>query len=323
MRAHHRAGRRLAHEIGELTRAVTGPTDARELARAVTQDLESRSHATTRDVVAAVADRCCDDGQRSGLAAYLHLCRDFSFETLADVFGVNAATARRLVERGTGAVPVTAADGCRGWALVAPRAGRTQSELRAASGHLSLCRRCRYRLRAHAALEHRVAAVGSAAFGASVTAAIGRAVAGGHVGSAAAGAITGPVVALSTAAALTAGVGAFAVTSHGGGASHRVVTNDVRGRDSHPAHVDTRPVPSTEKPRRRNLGPATPPTAAPTPSGGLLPRRLVPIPGTTNLPLPQVSPPPLPLPTIRVSPPVIPTPSLPVPVPSLSLPPLP
>lgn len=321
VRAHRRAGRRLTHDVGELTRAVTDRAAARDLARAVLSDLGGRSWHSNADVIAAVADRCPDDAQRSGLAAYLHLCRDFSFESLAGVFGVTPTAARRLVERGTGAIPITAADGCRGWALVAPRPGRTQSELRAASGHLSLCRRCRYRLRAHAALEHRVAVAGTAAVGASVTAAVSRALAGGHVGSAAAGAITGPIVALSTAAALTAGVGAFAVTSHNGSTS-RPAVGHVRVNEQRPA--PERPSPSVVA--RLSTQPVAPhasaPATAPMPSG-VTPNRLVPLPASSLLNLPTVSPPALPLPTVRVSPPAITTSPLPIPLPSLSLPALP
>jgi hypothetical protein len=322
MRAHRRAGRRLAQELGELTRAVTDPASARDLARDAQRDLSRQPWHSTRDVVNAVAGKCSDDAQRSGLAAYLHLCRDYSFEALAEVFAVTPAAARRLVERGTGTVPVTAADGCRGWALVAPRPGRTDGELRAASGHLSLCRRCRYRLRAHAALEQRVAAVGTAAFGASVSAAIGRAVAGGHVGSAAAGAITGPIVALSTAAALTAGVGAVAVTTHGGGASRPSVTNVRNDHDREPARL----APSartTVEPSARQTAPAgNAPVATTTPGRGA-PQQLLPLPLPTSSvgKLPVVSPPRLP--TVRISPPVVTTSPLPVPLPTLTLPPLP
>ena len=322
MRAHRRAGRRLAQELGELTRAVTDPAAARELARDVQRDLDGRSWHGSRDVIAAVAGKCSDDAQRSGLAAYLHLCRDYSFDALADVFAVPPAAARRLVERGTGAVPITAIDGCRGWALVAPRPGRTDAELRAASGHLSLCRRCRYRLRAHAALEHRVAAVGTAAFGASVTAAIGRAVAGSHVGSAAAGAITGPIVALSTAAALTAGVGAVAVTTHGGGASRPSLSNVRNDHHRAPARVEP-PAGATTGPSAQRTTPAgTAPSAVPAPGGGA-PQQLLPgpVPTSSVLKLPNVPPPSLP--NVRISPPAVTTSPLPVPLPTLTLPPLP
>lgn len=321
MRSHRRASRRLGQDIAELSRAVTDPRTARDLARQVLRDLETQPRPSNRDVVAAVADRCSDDGQRSGLAAYLHLCRDFSFEALGEVFGTTAAAARRLVERGTGAVPVTSADACRGWALVAPRPGRTTSELRAASGHLSLCRHCRYRLRAHAVLEHRVAAVGTAAFGASVTAAVGRAFAGGHIGSAAAGAITGPIVALTTAAALTAGVGAVAVTTHHDSTSSTVV-RDGRHDQGDPADVGSSPSPASNHAAPRVAPRSSEPPVAPTP-GGVAPNRLAPLPGQTLLRLPQVSPPPLPLPTVSLSPLPITTSPLPVPLPSLSLPPLP
>ena len=322
MRAHRRANRRVAQHVGELTRAAADPTAARDLAQLVLRDLSDQSWHSNRDVVAAVAGKCSDDGQRSGLAAYLHLCRDYSFDSLADVFGVTPPAARRLVERGTGAVPVTAADGCRGWALVAPRPGRTQSELRAASGHLSLCRRCRYRLRAHAVLEHRVAAVGTATVGASVTAAIGRAVAGSHIGSAAAGAITGPIVALSTAAALTAGVGAVAVTTHGNGSSHPAVTN-VHHNSNDPAGVaPASTAPDPRSPAQRLAPVQGGPVVTPTP-GGVAPHRLVPLPDSSVLKLPQLPPPPVRVPNVRVSPPTVKTSPLPIPLPSLSLPPLP
>src|SRR4051812_15105753 len=213
MRTHSRTSRRLGQEVAELTRAVTDPRAARDLARLVLNDLSDIAYPHHQRVAAAVAQRCQDDAQRSALAAYLHLCRDLSFDAVGDVFGVDAGAARRLVERGTGTAPVTAAEDCRGWALVAPRAGRTTAERHAASGHLSLCRRCRNKLRAHTVLEHRVAVAGTTTLGASLAAAVGRTFAG-HVATSAAGAVTGPLVALSTAAAVTAGIGGFAVATH-------------------------------------------------------------------------------------------------------------
>jgi len=322
IRSHRRTSRRVAQDVAELTRAVTDPTTARDVARKVLRDLEARPHVSSRDVVAAVAETCGDDTQRSGLAAYLHLCRDFSFDTLGEVFGVTPAAARRLVERGTGAVPVTTADACRGWALVAPRPGRTTSELRAASGHLSLCRRCRFRLAAAAALEHRVAAVGSVAFGTSVTAAIGRAVAGSHIGGAAAGAISGPIIALSTAAALTAGVGALAVTTHHDATTSPAVSNTVGHNESSPAGVSSSPAPTSYRQAPTAVTRNNEPSVAPAPVG-VAPTRLAPLPGRTVLRLPNLSPPPLLLPTVSVSPPAITTSPLPIPLPSLSLPSLP
>jgi hypothetical protein len=324
MRTHRAARRRIAQDVGELTRAVTDGHSARALAKLVLADVRAQQHPTARDVVAAVASRCSDDAQRSALAAYLHVCRDVSFVTLANLFDVSPAAARRLVERGTGTTPITTADDCRGWALVAPRPGRTASELRAASGHLSLCRRCRYRLRAHAVLEHRVAAAGSAAFGVSVTAAVARTLAGGNLGGAAAGAITGPVLALSTAAALTAGVGAFAVTTHHGGVTRPAVTN-VSHDGPAPAGDPPAAEPSTPAPANRSEGNGG--AAAPSPSRtsvpGVTPSRLAPLPGSDLFKPPQVSPPALPLPTVSVPPLPLPTSSVPVGVPSLTLPPLP
>jgi hypothetical protein len=323
VRAHQSARRRIAQEVGDLTRAVIDARSARTLARIVLSDIRTQPHPTTHDVVVAVATRCSDDGQRSGLAAYLHVCRDVSFATLAEMFDISPAAARRLVERGTGTTPITAADDCRGWALVAPRPGRTEPERRAASGHLSLCRRCRYRLRAHAVLEHRVAAAGSAAFGASVTAAVARTFAGGNLGGAA-GAITGPVMALSTAAALTAGVGAFAVTTHHEGTTRPAVTN-VSHEGPAPAGNAPATEPSASTPANRSAdnGGAAAPSPAQTPVPGVAPSRLAPLPGSNLLKLPQVSPPALPLPTVSVQPVPLPTSSLPVPVPTLTLPPLP
>ena len=325
VRAHRTARRRLAQDVGELTRAVTDPRAARNLAKLVLADVMARPHPTARDALVAVATRCDDDDQRSGLAAYLHVCRDISFDTLADVFAISPAAARRLVERGTGTTPITAADDCRGWALVAPRPGRTAPELRAASGHLSLCRRCRYRLRAHAVLEHRVAAAGSAAFGASVTAAVGRTLAGGHLAGAA-GVITGPIAALSTAAALTAGVGAFAVTTHHGGAARPVVNN----------MNDQGPAPAATVAPKANHGSKAPaahsggadggagaPSTQQTPTPGVAPSRLAPLPGSNLLKLPQASPTAPPLPTVSVPPLPLPTSPVPVPIPTLTLPPLP
>jgi hypothetical protein len=333
MRAHRRANRRVGNSVDELTRAVTDARAARDIARLVMADLATVAHPSAQDVLTAVAARCTDDVRRSALAAYLHVCRDVSLEMLGQVFGIDSGAARRLVERGSGTAPVTAADECRGWALVAPRVGRTDPELRAASGHLSLCRRCRYRLRAHAVLEHRVAAAGSVAFGASVTAAIGRAIAGGNVGSAAAGAITGPIVALSTAAALTAGAGALAVTTHGHGAAHYPAVSHAHPHNGGRVTVDATPAassgPASGRGTSRRVGPAVAPTApaapaAPAPAG-VTPSAPAPLPGSDLLKLPAVSPPalPLPLPTVSVPPLIAPTSPPPLPLPSLSLPPLP
>ena len=323
LRLQRRLGRRVVQDIGELTRAVTDPRAARDLAQLVTSDLGNAGHSpTAREVAAAVAARCIDDGRRSGLAAYLHLCRDVSFEALGEIFGVTPPAARRLVERGTGTAPVTAEDDCRGWALVAPRSGRTNPELEAASGHLSLCRRCRYRLRAHAVLEQRVAAAGSAAFGASVTAAVGRAFAAGHAG-AVAGAISGPIAALSAAAALTAGIGAFAVATHDTGSDRPLVTN-VSHDGPAPAPGDHRQARGSQPANTSGGTAATaPPSTAPAPVPDIAPSRLAPLPGATLLKLPQVSSPPLPLPSVSLSPLPLTTSPLPVPVPTLTLPPLP
>ncbi|HET6818514.1 MAG TPA: hypothetical protein VFH66_14900 [Mycobacteriales bacterium] len=323
MRTRRRLGHRVLHDIDELTHAASDPAAARELARLVMRDLDGDHSPTAREVVAAVVARCADDGQRSGLAAYLHLCRDVSFDSLANLFDVTPPAARRLVERGTGTAPVTAADECRGWALVAPRPGRTDPEVRAASGHLSLCRRCRYRLRAHAVLEQRVAAAGSTAFGASVTAAVGRAFAGSHVASAA-GAITGPVLALSTAAALTAGAGAFAVTTRDGGSQLPRVSNV--SHDGPAPHGGGRAPARSSRPASSDANPTATsvPATAPTPLPDAAPSRLAPLPGTTLLKLPTLSTSPLPLPTVSISPlPLTTTSPLPVPVPTLTLPPLP
>jgi hypothetical protein len=320
---HRRTGRYTAREIAELTHAAVGAIAARELTKLVLADLAGQPSPSSATVARTVAAQCADDAKRSALAAYLYLCRDLSVDALATVFGVDSSAARRLVERGTGTAPVTGGDECRGWALVAPRAGRTSAERRAGSGHLSLCRRCRNKLRAHAVLEQRVAAAGSVAFGASVTAAIGRAFAGSHAAGSAAGALTGPIVALSTAAALTAGAGTFAVTRHGDG-DRRAPGGTVRPHPGTPAEVHptpaavSRPVPSTAAPAVAD-GARRPATSPP---GRTPDRKLVPLPGVSAVPLPTVSLPARPLPVASISPPALPT-SLPVPVPTLPVPTLP
>ena len=329
-----RPSRVLVREVEELTHAAAGAAAAPELTKHVLADLAPKPYPGSATVASAVAGRCSDDGQRSALAAYLYLCRDMSTDSLATVFAVDTPAARRLVERGTGTAPVTAAEECRGWALVAPRPGRTLPERRAASGHLSLCRRCRNKLRAHAVLEQRVAAAGSVAFGASVTAAVGRAFAGSHVAGSAAGALTAPIIALSTAVALTAGAGTFALTTHGDG-RHRVPGGTDRLHPDAPASVRTTPAADTEP------VPSTAPSGGPTrqaPPGSQpgLPteRKLLPLPELTTVPLPTVSLPALPLPQVDLSPPALPTSlatalptslptSLPLPLPSVTLPQLP
>ena len=327
VRAHRRPGRVLSREVAELTHAAAGATAARELTKQVLVDLAAHPYPGSAAVASAVAGRCRDDAQRSALAAYLYLCRDQSTDELGTVFGVEPAAARRLVERGTGTAPVTAGDECRGLALVAPRPGRTIPERRAASGHLSLCRRCRNKLRAHAVLKQKVAAAGSVAFGASVTAAVGRAFAGSHVAGSAAGALTAPIVALSTAVALTAGAGTFALTTHGDG-GHRTPTGTDRPQQGAPAGVrttpaaDTQPVPGGTP----SSGPSRPAPGLPTD------RKLLPLPELTTVPLPTTSLPALPLPSVSLSPPALPTilptalptslptTSLPLPLPSVTLP---
>lgn len=323
MRVHRRTRRRVAGEVADLSRAVTTGAAAIELSRYVLADLAGQPYPGDAAIAAAVARRCADDEQRRALAAYLHLCRDLSLDAVSSVFDVDRATARRLVERGTGSTPITAGDDCRGWGLVAPRPGRTSAERQAGAGHLALCRRCRNKLRAHATLEHRVAAVGSATFGASVTAAVGRAFAGGHLAGGAAGVLSGPIVALSTAAALTAGAGALAITAHHGDADSPAGV--LRQHDRAPAEVRTTPV------ARPQSVVSSAPTAEPvgrapadrTPD--LQPGRQLPLPGVTAVPLPTVSAPALPLPTVSVSPVPLPSASVvvPLPLPTLDVPTLP
>ncbi|HET7529565.1 MAG TPA: hypothetical protein VFJ98_01250 [Mycobacteriales bacterium] len=329
VRRQRKARRRVGRDVGELTRAVADDRAARALARLALADLTLIEQPAPFDVASAVARRCDGDGQRALLAAYLHIVRDVSFDSLGHVLGVDPAAARRLVERGSGGAPVTTGQECRGWALVTPQPGRTAAERSAASGHLSLCRRCRNRLRAHAALERRVAVAGSATVGASVVAAIGRTLLGGHSASAAAGALTGPVAALSAAAALTTGVGAFAVSTHGGGHDGRPASHVRQDRsrpvspDATPAavsHQIGRPPSPTVRPPAAPVLPTRAPVTTPLPT---TPRRLLPT--APSLPLPTVSPPPLPLPTVTLSPlpAPLPTVSLPVPLPTVSLLPLP
>jgi hypothetical protein len=331
IRAHRRPGWHLTREVAELTHAAAGAVAAAELSKRVLTDLAAHAHPSSTTVAAIVAAQCSDDGQRSALAAYLYLCRDLPPAALGTVFGIDPSAARRLVERGTGTAPVTGGDECRGWALVAPRPGRTTAERRAGSGHVSLCRRCRNKLRAHAVLEQRVAAAGSVAFGASVTAAVVRAFAGSHAVGSAAGALTAPIVALSTAAALTAGAGTFALTSRGDG-GHRSPAGTVQPRPgapadgpAEPADADTTPA-AVSHPLATSAPTGAPATAKPAPSVPGLPtvRKLLPLPGSTSVPLPTVSLPALPLPTVSASPPVLPTTlPLPGPLPTLKLPQLP
>lgn len=323
MRAHRRTVRRVALEVAELSRAVATGAAALELSRRVLADLAGKPYVGDAAIAAAVAHRCADDAQRRALAAYLHLCRDLSLDAVATVFEVDRAAARRLVERGTGTTPITAGDDCRGWGLVAPRPDRTSAERQAGTGHLALCRRCRNKLRAHASLEHRVAAAGTATFGASVTAAVGRAFAGGHVAGSAAGALTGPIVALSTAAALTAGAGAFAITAHHGDVGSPAGVLRQHGHAPAGVRGSTAPGPQPVSTTAPTAGPVRRAPSGPTPD--LRPSRQLPLTDLPAVPLPSVTAPALPLPTVSVSPLPLPLPSasLPVPVPTLNVPTLP
>src|SRR4051794_37688488 len=334
VRRHRRPRRQLSRDVAELTHAAAGAAATGELTKRVLAELGDHAYPSSTTVAAVVAAHCADDSQRSALAAYLYLCRDLSLGSIGKVFGVDAAAARRLVERGTGTAPVTAGDECRGWALVAPRPGRTPAERQAASGHLSLCRKCRNKLRVHAMLEQRVAAAGSVAFGASVTAAVGRAFAGSHAVGSAAGALTGPIVALSTAAALTAGAGTVAITTHRGGSgsgSERTPAGTVRPHPGGPAGglvnttTDVHGTPAADPRTEPTDAPAVGPTAGPAPSvPGVTPvRKLLPLPALTAVPLPTASLPPLPLPRVSLSPVAVPTKlptNVPLPLPSVTLP---
>jgi hypothetical protein len=328
VRAHRAVRRRVAQEVGELTRAVCDPRAARSLAKLVIDDVRARQHPTTHDVAVAVATRCSDDGQRSGLAAYLHVCRDVSFDTLGDLFAISPAAARRLVERGTGTTPITAGDDCRGWALVTPRPRRTPAEHHAAAGHLSLCRRCRNKLRAHTALEHRVAVAGSATFGASVAAAVGRAVAGGQAVTGTASALTAPILALSTAAALTAGVGAVAADRHQNSGPGRSVidthfSSTPSARPQGDVSTTARPTPASGGSTGADGVRVSPgPLRSQQPPAGLLPLPTTDrLPGRLDVPAPPLptisgpvtvpSVPPLPLPSVSVSSPAVAVPGLP------------
>jgi hypothetical protein len=313
-----RPTRWLTREIDELSRAATGPDDARALARGVRADLGDVAHPSSRRVAEAVAARCTSDAQRSTLAAYLHLCRALSLEAVGAVFGIDAAAARRLVERGSGTAPVTAADDCRGWALVVPRSGRTPVEHDAAAGHLALCRRCRNKLQAYTGLEQRVAVAGTTTLSASVIAAVGRAFAGGQVATSAAGALTGPVVALSTAAALTLAAGGFAIAMHQSGGTRTPA--ELRRHAPAPRPVDASPVAVSRQ---------APTPASTTPGASTSVREPLPapqrsqdpgLPGTSvlPLPLPSVSGTSLPLPLPTESAPALPLPTVsPLPLPTL------
>lgn len=294
--------------------------------RRLDRDDEAYDAAAARE-----AARCRTDDERAELAAYLYLLPELSLERIAAVFGVDVARARRLVERGSGAAPITAGDDCRGWALVAPQPGRTAAERAAAQGHGSLCRSCRNRLRAHQVVERRVAKAGSATLGVGVIAAVVRTVAGGS------GALTSggvPVAVLSGALAVTAGTGALVATLHHGPAGRGdavvpvvQVTSSVDGdsgavlrRRSSASAAVTRsrrqrgtasvPVAGTSSPAS---SPSLPlPTTVPqlpgrdtsVPLVGELPVPSVPVP---SVPVPSVSPltVPLPLPTMSLSPPAL------------------
>lgn len=322
--------RRVARAVEELVLSVTDRDGAKALVRTVIADLEATPYPSALDIATAVARRCVGGPQRSALAAYLHLVHDNSLNTVATVFAVDVAAARRLVERGSGSAPVTTGEECRGWVLVAPRQGRTAAERHAAAGHLALCRRCRNRTRAHATIEHRVAAAGSATFGVSVVAAIGRAFAG-QSASAATGALSGPILTLSTAAALTAGVGAVTVGVHRGDASPPPAGRHAHQQQQRPAAPSLRSTPAavsrdvpaaqhTTHARAQHVG------SSPAPGPGLLPTDLPKAPAVhLPLPLPTSTKVPLPLPTVSLPaiPPVHPPVHLPVPTPTISLPPLP
>ena len=330
-RASRRAVRHWRPAVAELAQVVTDGSSARRLTRDVAGALACASDApvSTAAAAAAVAQHCSDDGQRAGLAAYLHVVRELPLDEVASAFSVDAAAARRLVERGTGAAPVTSADACRGWALVAPHLGRTDGERTAASGHLTLCRHCRNRLRAHRQLEQRVATAGTATVGFSVATVVVRTLTGGQAAGTV-GTFGLPAVALSTAAALTAGAGALTATLHLGHHGHGVAPGDrVTGVDdsgavtvggSGAARRDHGRVPDIVSPPGGGGTRTRPPTTAPT---GLLPSPVelpkLPV-GGTSVPVPLPS---VPLPTdLPVPTPTASVPSLPLPTVSVSVPPL-
>jgi len=276
--------------------------------------------------------RCNDDAERAELAAYLHVVKDVPFGELASALSVESPAARRIVERGSGNASVTATETCRGWALVAPRPGRTGAEHSAANGHLVLCRHCRNRLHAHELLEQRVAKVGSATVGVSVATAVVRAFTGNAAGGVA-GAL--PTLALGTAAALAAGAGALTATLH-------------LGHDS-PRHSPIGQVVGTERKASQGTSNGAPTSSSGSTAGGATsapggsgssgsgspapsPSSILPLPSARNLlPLqiptaPSVSAPAVPVPGVSVPGLPVPTVSAPavkLPSPTLSPTPLP
>jgi hypothetical protein len=280
---------------------------------------------------ARAAARCRTDEERSHLAAYLYLLPELSLDRIAGIFAVDVARARRLVERGSGTAPITAGDDCRGWSLVAPQPGRNAAERAAAQGHVSLCRSCRNRLRAHRVVERRVAKAGSATLGVGIVAAVVRGVAG-SAGAVSSGAV--PFAALSGALAVTAGAGALVATLHHGAGGRRPaqvvvpvvqVSSPATGsRDRLSDGGDTQSG-SVTRSQRRSGSSSTPVAGTPSPGTSSLPLPTslptlpgrdtsVPLIGRLPVPLPSasvpvpsvsVSPPALPLPTISLSPPAL------------------
>lgn len=284
---------------------------------------------TSFDVAARRAARACTTEEaRSELAAYLYLLPELSLDRIAGVFDVDVARARRLVERGSGPAPITSGDDCRGWALVAPQPGRNAAERVAATGHTSLCRGCRNRLRAHQLIERRVAKAGSATLGVGVVAAALRSI-GGTSGAISGGASL-PIAMLSGALAITTGAGALVAT-------HRHATTPLRsvvpaatvqsptaapagGGSStaatitHPHHASTSRTGSVDNPvsnPSQSTAPLPLPTQLPSLPGRNTP---LPLPGTQlpKLPVPvptlpsvSTSPLPLPLPSVSLSPPAL------------------